>query len=145
MLVFAFLGGVHLFGGNQTCLHLFKSGDKTIDELTDAALAELHPGREVPDVCVRGKLLRGITSKEILYMQDGVVRPFPNAATFMKMQFEFSDVIAIEDWLLERIPVGEPMRRLSGDSWGHTWGTSWGDHSRSTTDKRKRRRLQQRR
>jgi hypothetical protein len=53
------------------------------------------------------KLIRFSDARVVYLMQDGLVRPFPNGGTFMKMGFDFSDVTVIPATNRIRYVIGE--------------------------------------
>lgn len=59
---------------------------------------------EIPDLCKERSLLRPNSQKSVYAIKEGHKVAFKNKNDFVSQGFDFSDVIAVDDWLFDLIP-----------------------------------------
>jgi len=98
---------LHRIIGNMSCLPTLKETHPSV-VLTTYEVKKICKRYDFRDICIDRTLIKG-TPKSVYMIERGKRREFSNVDVFVSMGFEFSDVINIDDWTLNQIPLGEPL------------------------------------
>ena len=123
-------GCLHRIIGNMSCLPVLKATHPAV-VLTTNEVKKICKRYDFRDICIDRTLVKGTltsfiiiiitiiitmiiiivkgTPKSVYMIEKGVRRELSNVNAFVAMGFEFSDVISIDDWTLQQIPVGAPI------------------------------------